>query len=157
LPAGALGKTGRADIAALFRDDPKDDAMSDVPVREPETCAVRRTENGVDVDLFLAPAIVYFQGHFPAFPIAPAVAQIDWAVRLAARHLGLPTASAPEFRVKFRRMMLPGTRVTLSLRLAGPGSFRFEYRDGLEVLSSGTITRPAPARDHVGNLLDRPG
>ena len=140
LPARALGKTGSADIAALFRDHAEND-----PVREPETCSVRRTENGVDIDLFLAPAIVYFQGHFPGFPIAPAVAQIDWAVRLAARHLGLSIASAPEFRVKFRRMMLPGKHITLSLRLAGPGScFRFEYRDDLEVLSSGTIARAAP-------------
>jgi hypothetical protein len=153
LPARVLGKMERADITALFRDDAKND-----PEREPETWDVRRTENGVDIDLFLAPSIVYFQGHFPGFPIAPAVAQIDWAVRLAARHLGLSTASAPEFRAKFRKMMLPGTRITLSLRLAGPDNcFRFEYRDGIEVLSSGTITRGAPAPDHDGNLLDRRG
>jgi len=153
LPARALGKTASADIVALFRDDAKSD-----PVREPETWAVRRTENGVDIDLFLAPAIVYFQGHFPGFPIAPAVAQIDWAVRLAARHLGLSTAVAPEFRVKFRKPMLPSMRITLSLTRAGPGNgFRFEYRDGLEVLSSGTITRGAPARQQDRNLLDRRG
>jgi acyl-coenzyme A synthetase/AMP-(fatty) acid ligase len=144
LPAGSLGKTGSADVAALFREGANND-----PVRDPETRAVRQAENGVDIDLFLAPAIVYFQGHFPGFPIAPAVAQIDWAVRFAGRHLGLSIASAPEFRVKFRRMMLPGTHVTLSLRLTGTGnSFRFEYRDGLEVLSSGTIARGASAQDH---------
>src|SRR5262245_15636418 len=152
LPARVLGKTASADIVALFRDDAKSD-----PVREPETLAVRWTDNGVDIDLFLAPAIVYFQGHFPGFPIAPAVAQIDWAVRLAARHLGLSTASAPEFRVKFRKTMLPSMRITLSLRRAGAGNgFRFEYRDDLEVLSSGTITRGA-ARQHDRNLLDRRG
>src|SRR5262249_11062879 len=92
LPARALVKTGSADIAALFRDGGENDT-----VREPETCAVRPTENGVDIDLLLTPAIIYFQGHFPQFPIAPAVAQIDWAVHLAARHLGLAIASAPEF------------------------------------------------------------
>jgi len=141
LPARALGKRGAADIAALFREGAENDS-----VREPETCAVRPTESGVDIDLFLAPRIVHFQGHFPGFPIAPAVAQIDWAVRLAGRHLGLSIASAPEFRVKFRKMMLPGTRVTLCLRRAGAGSgFSFEYRDGLEVLSSGTIVRGASA------------
>jgi len=148
LPPCPLGKTASADIAALFRDDAKAD-----PVREPETRAVRRTENGVDIDLFLAPAIVYFQGHFPGFPIAPAVTQIDWAVRLAARHLGLSIASAPEFRVKFRKMMLPSTCITLCLRRAGSdNSFRFEYRDGPDLLSSGTITRaqPAPASQLAG-------
>ena len=140
LPARALGKTASADIAALFRHDPAGD-----PVREPETCAVRPTEGGVDIDLFLAPAIVYFQGHFPGFPIAPAVAQIDWAVRLASRHLGLSIASAPEFRVKFHKMMLPSMRITLSLRQAGTDCcFRFEYREGLDVLSSGIIARGAP-------------
>jgi acyl-coenzyme A synthetase/AMP-(fatty) acid ligase len=148
LPARALGKTGAADIAALFRDDAGND-----PVREPETCAVRPSENGVDIDLFLAPAIIYFQGHFPRFPIAPAVAQIDWAVHLAARHLGLPIASAPEFRVKFRKMMLPGTLVTLRLRPAGADNgFTFEYRDGQEVLSSGTIARGAPVQNYDRKL-----
>jgi hypothetical protein len=140
LPVHALGKMGSADIAALFRDDAQRD-----PVHEPETCAVRPTEDGVDIDLFLAPAIVYFQGHFPGFPIAPAVAQIDWAVRLAARHLGLSIASAPEFRVKFQKMMLPSMRITLCLRHAGSDNcFRFEYRNGLDVLSSGIIARGAP-------------
>jgi AMP-binding enzyme/ApeI dehydratase len=139
LPARALGKAASADIAALFRSDAQRD-----PVREPETCAVRPTADGVDIDLFLAPAIVYFQGHFPGFPIAPAVAQIDWAVRLASRHLGLSIASAPEFRVKFHKMMLPSMRITLSLRHAGKDTcFRFEYRDGLDVLSSGIIARGA--------------
>jgi len=140
LPARALGKTASADIAALFRADAPHD-----PVREPETCAVRPTADGVDIDLFLAPAIVYFQGHFPGFPIAPAVAQIDWAVRLASRHLGLSIASAPEFRVKFHKMMLPRMRITLCLRHAGQNNcFRFEYRNGLDVLSSGIIARGAP-------------
>jgi 3-hydroxymyristoyl/3-hydroxydecanoyl-(acyl carrier protein) dehydratase len=153
LPARPLGKTGSADIAALFHGGGGND-----PVREPETCAVRRTENGVDIDLFLTPAIVYFQGHFPGFPIAPAVAQIDWAVRLAGRHLGLSVASAPEFRVKFRKMMLPGTHVTLSLRLTGTGnSFRFEYRTGLEVLSSGTIARAVSAQHHDRKLAGPAG
>jgi hypothetical protein len=151
LPARALGKMGSADITALFHD-----GAEDGPVREPETCAVRRTENGVDIDLLVTPAIVYFQGHFPRFPIAPAVAQIDWAVHLAARHLGLPIASAPEFRAKFRKMMLPGSRITLSLRRAGPDSgFSFEYRDGLEVLSSGTIARGAPMYDREYKAHDR--
>jgi acyl-coenzyme A synthetase/AMP-(fatty) acid ligase len=141
LPTRDLGKTGRADIAALFRDAAE---SAPAPVREPETLGFRGTENGVDIDLFLTPAIVYFKGHFPQFPLAPAVAQIDWAVRLAARHLGLSTAGAPELRVKFRRMMLPGAHVTLSLSLASRGNgFTFEYREGLEVLSSGTITRGA--------------
>jgi hypothetical protein len=153
LPARALGKTGSADIAALFHHGAEND-----PVREPEICAVRPIENGVDIDLFLAPSIVFFQGHFPGFPIAPAVAQIDWAVRFAGRHLGLSIASAPEFRVKFRKMMLPGKHVTLSLRLTGTGnSFRFEYRDGLEVLSSGTIARGASAQDHDRKLAGPAG
>jgi hypothetical protein len=40
--------------------------------------------------------------------------------------------------------MLPGAHVTLSLSLASRGNgFTFEYREGLEVLSSGTITRGA--------------
>ncbi len=139
LPLGALGKTGAADVAALFGGARESD-----PAREPETRAVRRVEDGADIDLFISPEVVYFNGHFPGFPIVPAVAQIDWAVRMAARHLGLAIASATEFQVKFRKPMLPGARVTLSLRRAGPDSrFKFAYSDGLEVLSSGTIAKGA--------------
>lgn len=149
VPTHALGKTDCAAIAALFDEKIANRELVPEPVhspvREPETHAVRQVENGADIDLFISPAIVYFDGHFPGFPIVPAVAQIDWAVRMAARHLGLAIASAQDFRVKFRKVTVPGASVTLCLRHAGPGNrFTFEYRGGGEVLSSGTIASGAP-------------
>ena len=78
-------------------------------------------------------------------PIVPGVALIDWAVKLAARHLNFPIDSAQAFRVKFRRIAIPNTVVTLSLRHTGPWRrLNFQYSAGLEILSAGSIIMNVP-------------
>lgn len=53
--------------------------------------------------------------HFPGRPIVPGVVLVDWAMALAAAHLGTPRA-ATEMQVKFRHLIRPGTPLTLTLR-----------------------------------------
>ena len=135
LPDGALGKRRHADIAALFEE-------TAVPrPTEPETRAVRPLADGVELDLFIPLDLAQLDGHFPGMPIVPGVAQIDWAVKLADRHLSAGIGSAQAFQVKFRRVTVPGTLVTLALRgNAARQRLTFEYRCGDEALSSGSIT-----------------
>jgi 3-hydroxymyristoyl/3-hydroxydecanoyl-(acyl carrier protein) dehydratase len=85
------------------------------------------------------------EGHFPGLPIVPGVAQVDWAVKLAARHLGLGIEVAQWFQIKFRRVMVPGSEVTLTLGLnRARAKLAFEYRTGAEMLSSGSIRLAPP-------------
>lgn len=134
LPDGALGKRRHADIAALFEET----ALS--RPTEPETRAVRPLADGVELDLFIPHDLAQLDGHFPGMPIVPGVAQIDWAVTLADRHLNAGIGAAQDFQVKFRRVTVPGTLVTLSLRgNTARRRLTFAYRCGDETLSSGTI------------------
>jgi 3-hydroxymyristoyl/3-hydroxydecanoyl-(acyl carrier protein) dehydratase len=110
------------------------------PPTEPEIRAVRPLADGVELDLFIPLDLAQLDGHFPGMPIVPGVAQIDWAVKQADAHLKLGIGAAQAFQVKFRRVTVPDTVVTLALRHnAARRRLSFEYRCGDEVLSSGSI------------------
>jgi acyl-coenzyme A synthetase/AMP-(fatty) acid ligase len=144
LPSGTLGKRRASDIIRLFRGS---DLTNTQPVRptEPEIRVVRTLTDGAEFDLFISADLAYFDGHFPQKPIVPGVALIDWAVKLAARHLNFPIESAQAFRVKFSRIASPNTTVTLSLRHTGPWRrLNFQYSSGTEILSVGSITVNVP-------------
>ncbi len=93
--------------------------------------------------LFIPADLAQCEGHFPGHPVLPGVVQVDWAVLLAARHLGVDIESAQKLQVKFRRVTQPGMAVVLRLQyVAARGRLTFEYRDGDEILSSGSIAVP---------------
>jgi acyl-coenzyme A synthetase/AMP-(fatty) acid ligase len=144
LPSGTLGKRRATDIVRLFNEGDRSNAVPARPT-EPEIRVVRPLADGAEFELFISADLACFDGHFPQMPIVPGVAQIDWAVKLAARHLKFPIDSAQAFRVKFRRVTVPNTVVTLSLRHTGPWRrLNFQYSSGVEVLSSGSITVSGP-------------
>jgi acyl-coenzyme A synthetase/AMP-(fatty) acid ligase len=140
LPSSVLGKRRASDIARLFA---RGNSPGIAPVRptEPQVRAVRELPDGIELDLFISGDIVCLEGHFPQMPIVPGVAQIDWAVKLAERHLNSPIRSAQALRVKFRRLATPNAIVTLSLQHDGAWNrLNFQYSSGGEVLSFGSIT-----------------
>jgi hypothetical protein len=138
LPVGSLGKRSASAVACLFEESHV--MTGRVRPREPEIQAVRRRGDGADFDLVIPSDLAYVEGHFPNAPIVPGVALIHWAVKFAARHLDFPLESAQAFQVKFRRVTVPGSAVTLSLRRArNPERLIFEYTSAKRVLSSGSI------------------
>lgn len=83
-----------------------------------------------------------FQGHFEGQPILPGVAQIDWAVSLAGRYLGLAGAFSGMEKIKFRRIIQPPAQVRLCLDWqAARGRLLFEYREDADgpLCSSGCL------------------
>jgi len=130
MPTGPLGKVLQADLLALFQEEK----------REPDLLALRRNGQELELDLYNSPDLVQLDGHFPGMPIIPGVAQIDWVVKLAARHFGLALGAAQNYQVKFHRLTLPGTMVTLSLMHdAGRQRLSFSYKRGDDVLTSGVV------------------
>ncbi len=107
----------------------------------PEIVAVERPATGrVVLTLSLPAGSAAFDGHFPGHPILPGVVQLDWAIRLADRYLGLGQRAACDFQVKFRRIIPPESLVTLSLNFeAARRRLGLEYRIGDQVASSGRI------------------
>ena len=144
LPTGPLGKLRMEDVLALF--DSRQDAGSRDRPQEPDLHAVRRGERWVELDLFNRPDLLQLDGHFPAMAIVPGVAQLDWAVKMAARFLDLPLPVATNFQVKFHRLTLPRTTVTLRLEHdAERRRLQFEYRKpDQQVLTSGSVRLEAP-------------
>jgi acyl-CoA synthetase (AMP-forming)/AMP-acid ligase II/3-hydroxymyristoyl/3-hydroxydecanoyl-(acyl carrier protein) dehydratase len=138
LPSGPLGKVRAEDLVALF------DELKPTPTerpREPDILAVRREADSVEIELFNRPDLVQLDGHFPRIAIVPGVAQIDWAVKLAARFLGLTMEAATGFQVKFHRLTVPDTKMILRLehdRAHHRLSFAYRKPDE-QVLTSGSI------------------
>lgn len=132
IPLDTQGKKSRDCILGLFA--PKD--LFTVHSRE-----VQGNEAAI---VFSVPATSsYFDGHFPGFPLLPAVAQVTIAVQLAHQCFGTPLAPAGIRKMKFTSMIFPDKKVRLSLRLGTEGrslSVRLEDADNPHSLhSQGTV------------------
>lgn len=107
----------------------------------PEIHGVQIEGPSVTLSLTASPSLDYFPGHFPNLPILPGVVLVDWVVRLAREHLGIPCAGFSALRaLKFSAPILPGTVLSLQITWA-PEKQRLEfgYRDMQRLVSSGQI------------------
>lgn len=87
------------------------------------------------------PTLTYFQGHFPNAPVLPGVAQLDFAVKIAKRHLGFPKQlQIDKVEVlKFQQVILPEQKVTLQIIKKSPLKFAFSYTSANQKHASGRI------------------
>ncbi|HEX7776419.1 MAG TPA: AMP-binding protein [Parvibaculum sp.] len=130
LPENAQGKRTVADLRELFmRVSPEMPTVLDSAVGEAEA----------RFDLELDPELRWFDGHFPAQPILPGVAQLHIAALMAEDVWGVAVTGREMSRVKFRHVMQPGDRVTLVLERKGGGRVDFRYAQGDEVMASGAL------------------
>lgn len=96
----------------------------------------------VCLEVFISPESDFFDGHFPAFKLFPAVAQIYLVDRFAKKYLGLEGFAKEIKRVKFPSPVMPGATVLLSLEQdLLSGTLSFSICDSVQkdkVYSSGT-------------------
>lgn len=106
----------------------------------PKVLARRDVEGGTELDLEVQADNPWFSGHFPEMAILPGVVQIGWAAHFGHRFFGLGPGVSLMEQVKFRRPILPGVRLTLTLKAnAAAGRLRYEYRDAEHAYSSGSL------------------
>lgn len=106
----------------------------------PAFSELRRTGEGLSLTLDLPADCPAFDGHFPATPILPAVAQVDWAIRLARENFALPPHFNSLRSLKFLRIVQPPVRLTLELAPTADGrGVTFTYAHGGAACSSGRI------------------
>src|SRR5690606_21041154 len=99
-----------------------------------------QSDSEAEIAFTLAPELVFFDGHFPDRPILPGVAQAHIAVLIAQRLWETWPADANLSKLKFKRVLAPGERVTLYLkRDAVRGRISFRYRLGDIEVSEGQI------------------
>jgi 3-hydroxymyristoyl/3-hydroxydecanoyl-(acyl carrier protein) dehydratase len=101
---------------------------------------LRRSEAACSVILELTSDLTPFDGHFPGTPILPAVAQIDWAMRIARDSFALPAHFRGLRALKFLHIVQPPAAITLELARSTDGrSVSFSYVRAGTACSSGRI------------------
>lgn len=104
----------------------------------PEARNEHRSLNQYECEFLIDESLPCFAGHFPGEAIVPGVVQIDWAIRAGAL-LGLPPQSFRGVpRAKFSAVIVPDTRLKLSLSRHGQ-SLDFCFASADQVHSAGRI------------------
>lgn len=106
---------------------------------QPQLLSVRTEADAASLDLLVSKDLDYFRGHFPGLPILPGVVQVDWAIRFAQEHLGIPADRFIALKaLKFSAPVRPDTRLSLQLQWR-PDSNRleFSYTAGARKYASG--------------------
>ncbi len=122
LPRNAQGKLPTDVLRGLFE--------RESPVAAPESLAVRREGDAIEVDLRIPWDLAFLDGHFPGQPVVPGVAQLHFAMTALEDLLDAPPALAALSSVKFHEMLLPGAEARLRVERTDGGSrFRFSLAD----------------------------
>ena len=101
---------------------------------------INKTEDALTLELSLSSDNPYYDGHFPDFPILPAVAQVELILRFSAEHLGTSIDAAKIQRIKFVNPVWPDTLFLLEiLKKESAISFKISSPDGETQYSSGTL------------------
>lgn len=127
IPVNSQGKRIAAHLRQMFR-----------APEMPEIEAEKIEGDKAAFELRLQPDLRWFEGHFPDQPILPGVAQLHIAASLAERVWGIDFPGNDMSRIKFRRVMQPGERVSLSL-VRKELRLDFQYMSEGEVVASGTM------------------
>jgi 3-hydroxymyristoyl/3-hydroxydecanoyl-(acyl carrier protein) dehydratase len=106
----------------------------------PETTALERAGDRLNLRLVIPPTNPYFDGHFAGVPVLPGVVQVGCAIELARLHLSVAARFSSLAAVKFMRVIQPDAEVTLSLAVgAERRELAFEYRLSGTPCSSGRV------------------
>lgn len=109
-------------------------------VTEPLVIEVAAAGDRVEMSLAVPPELIYFRGHFPAYPVLSGVVQIHWAMTYGRRYLKIGDATAQTLQIKFRQMIRPGDRLLLTIvHEPARSQLQFTYASAEGTMSSGRI------------------
>jgi 3-hydroxymyristoyl/3-hydroxydecanoyl-(acyl carrier protein) dehydratase len=114
------------------------------PRLEPELVAEQWTAHTATLELRVPEDLDCWPGHFPERSIVPGFLQLAWVMGLAARWVG----PSPQVRriegLKFKNVLCPGERFTLTLERADEGAaLRFRLAKGSRAFSLGRFVLAA--------------
>lgn len=84
---------------------------------------------------------IWFDGHFPGWPILPGVAQLAMVVDVVSEALGYPVYATEVHRVRFKQTLPPETPISVVVesRENDPMTFGFRLSSATELACSGFI------------------
>jgi len=104
-----------------------------------EKC-LEKTETKVILEFSVPKTCDYFDGHFPGFPILPAVAQVDIIMRYASDFFKIGVGLSEIKRIKFTGLIRPDMPLVLNLeKKENIISFAMNSPDGKTVYSAGNL------------------
>lgn len=133
IPTNPQGKYTKELILPLFDNNLAEPVLEDVTFSA-EKWSARLT--------FL-PDALYFQGHFPDFPILPGVVQVHFAALFRKRFLRQEGWIELQ-KLKFSNLIFPADTVDLTLEKISPTQTLFTYQKDGKVCSSGIFKKEAP-------------
>jgi len=149
LPLDAQGKKKKEDIEFLFSGEKEiadnGAAASGALLSEgfnslEKEKIIEKNENSVSVEFSIPDTSPYFDGHFPGFPILPAVAQAELIIRYAARYFGTTISPLEIKRLKFTNFIRPDMPLLLKLtKKEKTFSFNISSPENEKAYSTGTI------------------
>jgi acyl-coenzyme A synthetase/AMP-(fatty) acid ligase len=131
LPVNEQGKT----TAAAAR------AALDAWCAEPVVTSWRATADRLDAELVFPPDAECFRGHFPGFAVLPGVAQLVFLRHFSHQAFADFPETVTYRRLKFQKIVRPGTRVSLSVLRRGVGAFAFTLAGPSGPCASGLVER----------------
>jgi acyl-coenzyme A synthetase/AMP-(fatty) acid ligase/3-hydroxymyristoyl/3-hydroxydecanoyl-(acyl carrier protein) dehydratase len=138
LPMDAQGKKKKEDIELLFSGC--ENAASEGFGKLDKEKIIEKTENSVSLEFSVPDTSPYFDGHFPGFPILPAVAQAELVLRFSARYFGTSIEPAEIKRVKFTNFIRPNAPLLLKIvKKEKSISFNISSSENDTVYSTGTV------------------
>ena len=111
-------------------------------IRQMALAPARLTADSGEQSFCFTDSFLGFEGHFPGYPILPAILQTLLAQILAEKVVGEPLQFLSLKRAKFIRQLLPGDRIDVSLSCQeknGQLSFATQLRVANEPASSFTL------------------
>ena len=128
----------------------------DASVTSAELLEVKSTEGFCERRLKVPENLGYLEGHFPNFPVVPAVVQIQWVMDVAQELLGEGAVLERIEALKFKEPLRPGQVFRLRVELsAARDVFAFRLWEESHLFSSGRCvlgrtkgTMDEPLRPH---------
>jgi 3-hydroxymyristoyl/3-hydroxydecanoyl-(acyl carrier protein) dehydratase len=94
----------------------------------------------VRLELNIGRDLSYFEGHFEGCPLVPGVVQVGWAIELGRQYLVFQGRFRGMRAVKFMRVIVPETLITLQLDYnEATRELDFAFDVGERAVSSGTM------------------
>ena len=101
---------------------------------------IERDDNSLTMEFSVPDTNPCFDGHFPGFPILPAIAQTELVIRFASHYLGTGIDVSEIPRIKFTNLVRPFAPLVLKMeKKEKTVSFRITSPDNETVYSAGTM------------------
>lgn len=107
--------------------------------QEPIMKSVKYNKNTFEGDFCFLKDSIYFQGHFPDFPILPGVIQLHFVFYILKYYFSVVPQKYSLLKLKFMNLIVPQQFVHLSIENILSENISFKYYQGDKVYSSGII------------------